>query len=78
MYNNNEGRKLNMRRRNICCICGCEIEGYGNNPDGAMWRDPDTNELVEFEPEENDRCCDDCNSRYVIPGRLYKLSRGKQ
>ena len=78
MYNNNEGRKLNMRRTNICCICGCEIEGYGNNPDGAMWRDPDTNELVEFEPEENDRCCDDCNSRYVIPGRLYKLSRGKQ
>ena len=78
MYNNNEGRKLNMRRRNICCICGCEIEGIGNNPDGAMWRDPDTNELVEFEPEENDRCCDNCNSRYVIPGRLYKLSRGKQ
>ena len=31
-----------------CCICGKEIEGFGNNPDGAMWRDPDTNELVEF------------------------------
>lgn len=60
----------------VCCICGKPITmRESNNPDGAMWRDPDTNELVEFEPEADDRCCDDCNGRYVIPGRLYKMSR---
>jgi hypothetical protein len=61
-----------------CCICGVEINGYGNNPDGACWRDPITNEIVEgnFEPE--DRCCDGCNERYVIPGRLYRLSKGNK
>jgi hypothetical protein len=62
-------------RAKVCCICGCNLEGYGNNPEGAMWRDPQTNEIVEFEPEAEDRCCDDCNSRYVIPGRLYKFNR---
>ena len=24
-----------------CCICGEEIEGIGNNPDGARWKNPD-------------------------------------
>jgi len=60
-----------------CCICGKVCSGYGNNPYGAMWRDPNTNEIVEFDPKPEDVCCDDCNSRYVIPGRLYKMSRGK-
>lgn len=59
-----------------CAICGKTITMREcNNPAGAMWRDPETNELVEFEPHTEDVCCDDCNSRYVIPGRLYKLSR---
>lgn len=59
----------------VCCICGCNIKGFGNNPAGAMWRDPETNELVEFVPEPKDICCDECNSKYVIPGRLYIMSR---
>lgn len=61
----------------VCCICGCNIPNRmgENNPAGAMWIDPDTKELVEFEPEVDDVCCNDCNSRYVIPGRLYKLNR---
>jgi len=55
-----------------CCICGKEFTGYGNNPDGAIWRTEEGDlESKDFGPE--DRCCDDCNSRYVIPGRIYKL-----
>lgn len=60
-----------------CCICGCRLEGYGNNPDGACWK----NHLGEIEfPDfnEEERCCDDCNSRYVIPGRIYRLQLQKQ
>ena len=61
-----------------CCICGCILDGYGNNPEGAMWKDPTTGEIVEptFDPE--DECCADCNNNYVIPGRLLKILRSKQ
>jgi len=59
-----------------CCICGCEFEGHGNNPDGAMWHDKETNELIEFKPEPGDRCCNDCDNTYVIPGRIFKMKRG--
>lgn len=55
-----------------CCICGKEIKGYGNNPEGAcIMHDDKTVEFLEFETE--DRCCDECNSDFVIPGRLYRL-----
>lgn len=37
-----------------CCICGKEIEGYGNNP---------------F-PFIGEKCCDRCNETYVITVRL--------
>lgn len=30
-----------------CCLCGCEIRGYGNNPEPLT---------------DNGRCCDFCNS----------------
>ena len=61
-----------------CCICGKVCTGFGNNPAGAMWRDPETNELTEFHSTDpEDRCCDECNSRYVIPGRIYKMTRGR-
>lgn len=55
-----------------CCICGEEIEGCGNNPAGAMWKDQDGN-IVEPEFGPEDRCCNFCDQRYVIPGRMYKL-----
>jgi hypothetical protein len=52
-----------------CCICGKEIEGYGNNPDGAAWLNPDGSvERPKF--SEGERCCDDCNWKFVIPGRV--------
>lgn len=52
----------------ICCICGQEHEGYGNNPNGAV---DSTKKLLYWNPE--DRCCDDCNKTYVLPGRMYRF-----
>lgn len=57
----------------ICCICGKEIpEGnWGNNPDGAMWLAEDGSiQKPIFNYDEV--CCDECNKRYVVPGRIYK------
>lgn len=41
-----------------CCICGEENIGYGNNPVPA---------------KSNGRCCDKCNSKYVLPYRYYLI-----
>lgn len=46
-----------MSKRLTCSICGCEIEGFGNNP-WPLWLG------------EDDRCCDSCNSRLVVPARI--------
>ncbi len=56
-----------------CAICGKPITmRESNNPEGAMWKDQDGNIVKpEFGPE--DRCCNFCNQKYVIPGRMYKL-----
>ena len=40
-----------------CCICSNEYKGLGNNPD-------------PISENENDRCCDNCNTYKVIPARL--------
>ena len=45
-----------------CCICGKEIEGFGNNP----W--PINNDVEA-------KCCDDCNWGVVIPARIDGLYR---
>ncbi len=64
----------------FCCICGKEIKkegcpGYfGNNPEGAAWKTPD-GEIVEPTFKEDDRCCDECDNRYVIPGRIYRYKQ---
>lgn len=51
-----------------CCICKSTFEGYGNNPQGAL----DKNyKQKKFKPE--DRCCDECNNKFVIPGRIYLM-----
>lgn len=39
---------------NVCCLCGCSYEGYGNN----AW------------PVKDGRCCDVCNATKVIPARI--------
>lgn len=43
------------KKKQTCCICGEELEGYGNNP--APYRDSGV-------------CCDACNAKFVIPARL--------
>ena len=46
---------MNKKEKMICCICGNEFEGFGNNP----------------EPVKSEgRCCDKCNQEVVIPARL--------
>lgn len=41
-----------------CCICGRMFKGYGNNP---------------VPVKATGRCCDDCNSKYVIPARIMRV-----
>ena len=41
----------------LCCICGEEIKGYGNNA----------------EPMKQGTCCDECNEKFVIPSRIKQL-----
>lgn len=60
-----------------CCICGGEFQGYGNNPQGATYKG-ENGEIIFPEFTENDRCCDMCNSIYVIPGRMYGLAKQKK
>jgi len=38
----------------ICCLCGEQFDGYGNNP----------------APLKDGVCCDECNAKKVIPARL--------
>lgn len=42
-----------------CCICGCEISNWGNNPYPLC-----------LEEDNNARCCDECNDAYVINARI--------
>jgi DNA-directed RNA polymerase subunit RPC12/RpoP len=44
-----------------CVFCDVEIEGYGNNS----------------EPIKKGRCCNDCNSKLVIPFRLLSFKNKK-
>lgn len=53
-----------------CCICGKYIRGYGNNPHGHL---DDEGGIIEYEPSQ--RCCDDCNRLYVIPGRMLLVAK---
>lgn len=50
-----------MEEKHICCICGQEFTGYGNNP-------------YPVNSDEDARCCDDCNDTVVIPARLGELT----
>ena len=41
-----------------CCLCGKEVEGYGNDPSPIETQN------------EDDQCCDECNLTKVIPTRI--------
>lgn len=49
-----------MKEKFKCCICGKEVEGFGNNP-----------EPVKHEG----RCCDVCNVTFVIPARVNMMRK---
>lgn len=62
---------------NVCCICGKIFKGFGNNPEGAVWKTIDGEICFpNFDPA--DRCCDECDSTFVIPGRMYRYYKEKQ
>ena len=48
---------LDKMEKFICCLCGKEVEEYGNNP-------------YPVDKIEVHKCCDDCNMNVVIPARL--------
>lgn len=50
-----------------CCLCGKEIEGFGNDPRPVM---------EAFGTEGWNVCCDECNVKRVIPARLKGLHTG--
>ena len=47
----------------ICCICGEEFTGYGNNPEPV---------------KHSGVACDSCNTRFVIPARLAQLNKKEE
>lgn len=74
--NNKEDMKMDEKK--ICCICGNEIEGWGNNPEGAAWL-TSSGEVQFYEGTDPQAvCCDACNTKYVIPGRLYLMQKSKE
>ena len=46
-----------INKKNVCCICGREYEGYSNNAEPLVYKG---------------RCCDECN-KLVINYRLYGM-----
>ena len=51
-----------MKESKICCICGKEFEGFGNNA----------------EPVKSGRCCDTCDQTVVIPRRIRDMLRARE
>lgn len=52
------GTTLRESKKEVCCICGEELDGYGNNPEPY---------------KKSGKCCDACNLKFVIPARLEEL-----
>ena len=48
-----------MNEKHICCICGKEFIGWGNNP-------------YPYTPKDGEEnvCCDECNNTKVVPARI--------
>ena len=59
------GNKLtearDSKKTEVCCICGEEYEGYGNNA----------------EPYKKGYCCDACNLKFVIPARMQAMTKNE-
>ena len=46
--------------KKTCCICGKEINGWGNDPYPVV-------------TDNNAECCDACNMTYILPARIARL-----
>ena len=62
---------MKKKTKLMCCLCNkeiipCLISGWdkGNNPAPLG--------------EEGDRCCDDCNTRKVLPHRILQIYLQKE
>ena len=51
-----------------CCICKAEIEKQYNE-EGVMYWDQGNN----AQPNDDGRCCNECNATIVIPARLTEM-----
>ena len=51
--------------KRVCCICGIEFKGMGNNPAPVM-------------VGKTNRCCDMCNHNIIIPRRIMDYMKNKQ
>lgn len=51
--------------KRVCCFCGREFMGMGNNPAPVM-------------TEKTKRCCNDCNTDIVIPRRFFDYIKARQ
>lgn len=47
------------KKKKVCCICGKEFTGWGNNP---------------YPIKEDGECCRVCNSSVVLPRRIKLMN----
>ena len=50
---------LKNEKEGVCCICGKPYDNYGNNA----------------KPFRDGRCCDECDTKVVIPYREYLITK---
>lgn len=53
---------MGQEKNKVCCLCGKEFKGYGNNPE-------------PIKSSKTGKCCDKCNQERVIPARLIQFYR---
>lgn len=56
---------MNDVREFVCCICGRNCTGWGNDPWPVV-------------TEEDKECCEACNTLKVIPARIKALKNKKK
>lgn len=52
-----------------CSLCGQELTDCGHNPEPVLMHDGSP---------PSGPCCDECNSKYVVPARLRKMLAGSR
>ena len=55
-----------MEDKKVCCICGKEFTGYGNN--SSPLKDKDGKDYPE-----GSVCCKECSTEVVIPTRIRMI-----